>query len=138
MFGAPLACALAGIQQVAIFCQPVVWTTERKSGEGDRYQLVLNAQLGPLATSFPYVQEGLCNECGEYRNAGIDAASIFSERRQLRFPRSSYGRQLIANTQERFGGALKYRLIVVSQNLYQFLDQLQMSGFWCEPGHLEG
>lgn len=117
-------------------CQPVVWTPNRRAVHDRRYQLVVNAHLGPLAHSFPLVREGICEVCGEFRRVGIDAPR-FSEHRQLRFPQSSYRRQLIALTQERLGGTHKFPLIVVHQRLYRILHQQQMSGFWFEPAHLE-
>jgi hypothetical protein len=126
---------LTGTREEAV-CQPVAWTPKRRASHGPRYQLVLNAHLGPFATSFPFVREGLCEVCGEYRNAGIDAP-VFSERRQLRFPRSSYGGQSIALTQERFGAVHKFPLILISQKLYRLLNEQQVSGLWFEPAHLE-
>src|SRR6266849_293300 len=115
-------------------CRPTVWKTNRVARTA-MYQFDLTASVGPLASSFPLLHESLCEECGEYRNVGIDAP-VFSELRQLRFPRSSYGQLPIALTQERFGGPRKFPLVVVSQSLYRRIRQEHISGFWFEPAHL--
>jgi hypothetical protein len=115
-------------------CRPTIWKAD-SSGRPAMYQLSLSASLGPLAASFPLLREGLCEACGEYRNIGIDAP-VFGELRQLRFPVSSYRGSPIALTQEHFGGARKFPLILVSQLLYRQIREERMSGFWFEPAHV--
>jgi len=126
---------LESLDQPGLRFSPVEWTSIRSPDAELMYQLHVNAQLGPLSASVPLKHEHQCEACGEYRNTGIDAPAHTGER-ELRFPASSYHKELLARTAERFGDKRKFPLLIMSQPLFRLLIDKGFGGWRAELAHI--